>query len=60
MGTPISSDDSMKRGAAWGAQRGAGLSITFRCAKCNQPRNALGRRLLRVQGVKQYVCKGCQ
>ena len=50
----------MRLGHAWGAQRGPGMNITFRCAKCNQPRNSLGRKLMRLQGVKQYVCKGCQ
>jgi hypothetical protein len=60
VGTPISSDDTLRLGHAWGAQRGPGMHITFRCAKCNQPRNSLGRKLMRVQGVKQYVCKGCQ
>ncbi len=49
----------MKRGTAWSTQRGAGMHMTFRCARCNQPRTSLGRRLLRVQGVKQYVCKEC-
>ena len=35
------------------------MRITFRCARCDQARDGAGRKLLRVQGVKQYVCKGC-
>lgn len=38
---------------------GAGHHISFFCALCNQPRNALGRKLQRVQGLRQWVCKGC-
>ena len=57
MGVPVSSDDTTRRGLAWSLQRGSGMHITFRCARCNQPRNSLGRKLLRVQGVKQYVCQ---
>ena len=31
----------------------------FRCAACGNPRQCLGRRLQRVHGLRQWVCKGC-
>lgn len=38
---------------------GTGLSSTFKCCLCLKPRQVAGRRLMRVHGVKQWVCKGC-
>jgi predicted SprT family Zn-dependent metalloprotease len=38
---------------------GMGAAISFRCAACAQPKPTLGRRLKRVLGLRQYVCKGC-
>jgi hypothetical protein len=58
--TPSSSDTSQRIGHQYALERGIGLHSNFLCARCNQSRNSLGRKLLRVQGVKQYVCKGCQ
>lgn len=49
----------MRQGLGGSQPRGPGMRITFRCARCHQPRDGAGRKLLRVQGVKQYVCRGC-
>jgi hypothetical protein len=38
---------------------GTGMSQRFRCARCDKPSESQGRKLQRVQGVRQYVCKGC-
>lgn len=38
---------------------GAGLSQTFKCARCAGSKGILGRRKQRVRGVPQWVCKGC-
>lgn len=35
------------------------LGATFQCARCNTYRAILGRRMVRVRGVKQWVCRGC-
>lgn len=40
-------------------EMGAGMALSFRCARCNLPKAPLGRRLQMVQGIKQFVCKGC-
>lgn len=58
--TPSNSDTSQRQGHRFALERGPGMRITFRCARCDQARDGAGRKLLRVQGVKQYVCKGCQ
>ncbi len=58
--TPSNSDTSQRQGHQFARERGLGMRITFRCARCDQARDNAGRKLLRVQGVKQYVCKGCQ
>lgn len=38
---------------------GVGLAGTFRCAACGVPKMVLGRKLRRVQGVRQWVCARC-
>ena len=39
---------------------GVGMSPTFQCAACaRQGLPTTGRRLRRVQGVRQWVCKRC-
>jgi iron only hydrogenase large subunit-like protein len=37
----------------------AGHYVTFLCPCCAKKKEALGRRLQRVQGVRQWVCRGC-
>lgn len=32
---------------------------TFRCARCHCPGDLKGRRLMRVQGLRQWVCAAC-
>lgn len=40
--------------------RGLGdLGATFLCGSCRQARLLMGRRMRRVRGLRQYVCKGC-
>jgi predicted SprT family Zn-dependent metalloprotease len=51
---------SQRVGHQYARDRGIGLHSNFICAACRQSRITLGRKLKRVQGVKQYVCKGCQ
>jgi hypothetical protein len=36
-----------------------GHAMTFRCAACAGVRLVQGRKLQRVQGLRQFVCKGC-
>ena len=38
---------------------GPGLQATFRCGRCDKPRQSLGRKLQRVLGLRTWVCKGC-
>lgn len=38
---------------------GVGMANTFRCGACTKPRPIFGRRMRRVLGLRQYVCKGC-
>ncbi len=40
-------------------QPGVGHHSSFLCALCRQTRDTLGRRLLPVRGVKQWVCPTC-
>ena len=58
--TPSNSDTSQRAGHQFARERGVGLHSNFLCAKCRQSRMTLGRKLQRVSGVKQYVCRGCQ
>lgn len=37
----------------------AGYGMTFKCAACVKPKPIVGRKLQRVDGVRQYVCAGC-
>lgn len=38
---------------------GTGMHMAFRCAACAKPKPVPGRRLKRVLGLRQWVCKGC-
>lgn len=38
---------------------GPGMHITFKCAACSKVRSCFGRKLQRVQGLRQYVCSTC-
>lgn len=38
---------------------GTGMPMSFRCAACAKPKPVPGRRLKRVLGLRQWVCKGC-
>jgi hypothetical protein len=40
-------------------QVGTGMVLNFRCARCNLAKQMDGRRKQKVQGLKQFVCKGC-
>ena len=57
--TPSNSDTCQRVGHQFAAPRGIGLHSLFQCAKCSQRRETRGRKLQRVQGVKQWVCRGC-
>ena len=41
------------------SQPGIGYYSAFLCALCHIKRDTGGRKLQRVLGVRQYVCKGC-
>lgn len=36
---------------------GTGMYARFQCAACAKPKSVAGRRLKRVHGVRQWVCK---
>lgn len=55
----MSSDDSLRRGSSGFVPRGIGMYPLFRCARCNQGKGSAGRRLLRIGGVRQWVCAAC-
>lgn len=57
---PVTNSDNHRRAAdtAW-RPAGVGMNPTFRCARCDKPRNSEGRKKQRVQGVPQYVCREC-
>ena len=40
-------------------QPGVGLATLFLCPLCAKRKQSLGRRLRRVDGVRQWVCKPC-
>ena len=40
-------------------QPGVGMAPLFLCPLCAVRRQSLGRRLKRVQGVRQWICKTC-
>jgi hypothetical protein len=55
----MSSDDSMRQGIAMFKHAGTGHVSGWRCARCALPQyRQQGRRMLRVQGLKQWVCAG--
>lgn len=39
---------------------GAGAHQSFLCPLCSKPRQVLGRKLQRVQGLSQWVCHACK
>lgn len=42
------------------AHAGPGMAPRFMCAACGRPGlSTIGRRLRRVHGVRQWVCKRC-
>ncbi len=52
--------DSSKRAAdAPPRMAGIGMLSIFVCARCNQNKGLMGRKLQPVRGAKQWVCKGC-
>ena len=59
MAVGMSSDDSLRQGSRGFIASGVGLVPKFRCARCNLSRLTEGRRKQRVQGLMQYVCRGC-
>lgn len=38
---------------------GQGYSSLFMCAACGGKKGCIGRRLKRVQGIRQWVCSRC-
>jgi hypothetical protein len=38
---------------------GAGMAPMFLCPCCAKRKHSTGRRLLRVQGIRQWVCQQC-
>ena len=38
---------------------GIGTAHTFRCGRCQGIRTTAGRRMQKVQGLRQYVCQAC-
>ncbi len=40
-------------------QPGIGHYSGFLCAACGNKRDTLGRKLQRVMGLRQYVCRSC-
>lgn len=38
---------------------GPGMYMTFKCAACWKVKAVQGRKMKRVLGLRQYVCKGC-
>jgi hypothetical protein len=38
---------------------GIGMIIAFLCARCGIRKEATGRRLQLVKGLRSWVCKGC-
>lgn len=55
----MTSDDSKFRPDVKWQNYGTGMSSTFRCGACCKPKSIGGRRLKRVFGLRQYVCKEC-
>jgi hypothetical protein len=55
----MTSDDTRSPPDAKWQPTGVGMAPTFRCALCSKPRSPTGRKLQRVQGVRQWVCKYC-
>lgn len=56
----MSSDDIRPRGDVAWAAAGIGLSMRFRCAKCDKPSAQLGCGIRLVLGLKQRVCGRCK
>lgn len=54
----MTSDDSKRVGVSYTHPSPVGV-MTFRCGKCSVPRSMLGRKLQRVKGIRQFVCKQC-
>jgi hypothetical protein len=55
----MSSDNVIPRKEPGFRAVGTGMASTFRCAKCGGFRQLLGRRMLLVRGVKQWVGACC-
>lgn len=55
----MTSDDTRSPPDAKWQPRGTGMYNTFLCPMCAKPRGMTGRKIKRVQGLRQYVCKGC-
>lgn len=41
----------------WVAQ--SGPLVTFRCGACDMPRVPMGRKVLKVRGLRVFVCQAC-
>lgn len=52
-------DDSTKTSSVTYKPAGPGMYMTFRCAACCKVKEVQGRKMKRVLGLRQYVCKGC-
>jgi hypothetical protein len=58
--TTVTSDEANRAPDPRPQIAGPGMpGATFQCWKCRQYRSLFGRRLRRVRGLRQYVCKGC-
>jgi predicted SprT family Zn-dependent metalloprotease len=55
----VNSDNVIRPQDTHWRQAGTGMYITFRCAACCKVKGCNGRKLKRVMGLRQYVCKEC-
>ena len=55
----MTSDDALRASDLAFKFRSPGMWPLFKCARCAQPKSSAGRRLLKVGGLRQWVCQGC-
>jgi predicted SprT family Zn-dependent metalloprotease len=55
----MTSDTATRRTESAFAYAGTGHAMSFLCAACQKHKPCTGRKLKRVQGIRQYVCRGC-
>ena len=55
----MTSDDALRAGDRAFRFRSPGMWPLFKCVRCGQAKSSAGRRLLKVGGVRQWVCGAC-